>query len=277
MNDMSCTTKLLELNATGKHVCVGLDTVVSRLPGSVKGASPSERVVVFNRAIVQATADIACAFKPNIAFYEALGPDGFAVLAQTIEDVRRFAPLVPVIVDAKRADIGSSNDAYATAIFDELGADAITLHPYLGGEALAPFLNRADRMSFVLARTSNPGARELQDLKVDGRPLYEHVAEHVAQEWNARDNCGLVVGATYPRELASLRASVGSRMPFLIPGVGSQGGDVEAVVGAHRAAGSSAMVINVSRSVLYASSSDDFAEAARASAQQLHDQIAAVS
>jgi orotidine-5'-phosphate decarboxylase len=271
----TCAEELASLNGVGKHVCIGLDTDLHRIPQTVlPEGSDADRVVAFNAAIIEATASIACAYKPNAAFYEALGQEGFKALALTIAEVRRAAPGVPVIVDAKRADIGSTNQGYVAAIFDELQADAITVHPYLGREAMAPFLARADVLIFVLARTSNPGAGEFQDLLVDGLPLYRHIARAVANEWNTAGNCGLVVGATYPSELALLRKDVTTTMPLLIPGVGAQGGDLTAIVGSERSAGSASFVINVSRSVLYASSDADFADAAGAEAIRLHDEIA---
>jgi orotidine-5'-phosphate decarboxylase len=262
--------------AEGRHLVVGLDPDPGRIPEAVApGASPADRVIEFNRRIVEATADLAVAYKPNAAFYEALGAAGFHALHETIAAIRDLAPGAAVILDAKRADIGSTNAGYATAAFDTLGADAITVHPYLGGEALAPFLEREEKLVFVLARTSNPGAGELQDLIADGVPLYRHVARAVARDWNAAGNCGLVVGATYPEELRLIREDVPAAMPILIPGVGAQGGDVAAVVAANREAGSDAFLIAASRSILYASAGEDFAEAARAVALALDAEIAA--
>jgi orotidine-5'-phosphate decarboxylase len=255
---------------------VGLDSDPGRIPESVApGAPPAERVVEFNRRIVEATAEVAAAYKPNAAFYEALGEDGFYALSETIGTIRERAPGAAVILDAKRADIGSTNAGYATAAFEQLGADAITVHPYLGGEALAPFLERAEKLIFVLARTSNPGAGELQDLMADGIPLYRHVARAVAREWNSAGNCGLVVGATYPEEMRAIRDDVPATMPILIPGVGAQGGDVGATVGANVWAGSDAFLIAASRSIIYASAGEDFAEAARSAAQTLDAEIRA--
>jgi orotidine-5'-phosphate decarboxylase len=275
----SCSELLARHFAAGRHVAVGLDTDPERIPAAVAaGASPAERVVEFNRAIVAATAEIAAAYKPNAAFYEALGEDGFHVLEETIETVRERAPGAAVILDAKRADIGSTNAGYVAAAFDRLGADAITVHPYLGGEALAPFLERAEKLVFVLARTSNPGAGELQDIEDrDGVPLYRRVARAVAGEWNAAGNCGLVVGATYPEEMSAIRADIPASMPILVPGVGAQGGDVAAVVAANREAGSEAYLIAASRSVIYASAGEDFAEAARSAAQALDAEIRAAA
>jgi orotidine-5'-phosphate decarboxylase len=270
-----CAELLAAHFAGGRHLTIGLDPDPGRIPASISPAAPAaERVIAFNRGIVEATADLACAYKPNSAFYEALGEDGFHALEETIAAIRAAAPDALVILDAKRADIGSTNAGYVAAAFDRLGADAITVHPYLGGEALAPFLARADKLVFVLARTSNPGAGELQDLVTDdGLPLYRHVARAVAGGWNAAGNCGLVVGATYPEEMRAVREDVPAGMPILVPGVGAQGGDVAAVVAANRDAGSDAFIIAASRSILYASSGEDFAEAARTAAQALDAEI----
>ena len=264
--------------ASGRHLCVGLDPVLERLPASIApGGDAAERVVAFGRAVVEATAGVAAAYKPNSAFYEALGDGGFRALRETVAAIRELAPEAVVLLDAKRADIGSTNAGYATAAFEELGADAITVHPYLGGEALAPFLERAEKLVFVLARTSNPGAGEFQDLQADGLPLYRHVARAVARDWNANGNCGLVVGATYPEEMRAIREDVPPAMPFLIPGIGAQGGDLDAVVAAHRDAGSNAYLIAASRSVIYASSGADFAEAAGREAEVLDAAIRAAA
>jgi orotidine-5'-phosphate decarboxylase len=270
----SCAELLAAHFAEGRHLVVGLDPDLRRIPASLgPDAPPAERVVEFNRQIVEQTADLACAYKPNAAFYEALGADGFRALAETVAAIRESAPGTAVILDAKRADIGSTNAGYVTALFDELGADAVTVHPYLGGEALAPFLERTEKLIFVLARTSNPGAGELQDLLADGLPLYRHVARAVAGDWSSAGNCGLVVGATYPDELRAVRADVPATMPILVPGIGAQGGDVSAVVAAHRDAGSAAFLIAASRSIIYASPGDDFAGAARGAAESLDAEI----
>lgn len=270
----SCAELLAEHFAAGRHLVVGLDPDPTRIPAPVApGAAPAERVIEFNREVVEATADVAAAFKPNAAFYEALGTDGFRALSETVAAVRAHAPEAAVILDAKRADIGSTNAGYVAAAFDELGADAVTVHPYLGGEALAPFLARTEKLVFVLARTSNPGAGELQDLIADGAPLYRHVARAVARDWDAAGNCGLVVGATYPEEMRAIREDVPATMPILIPGVGAQGGDVAATVAANRDAGSDAYLIAASRSIIYASTGEDFAEAARSAAQALDAEI----
>lgn len=274
----SCAELLAGHFSARRHLAVGLDTNPQRIPKSLApAASPGERVVEFNRRIVEATAELACAYKPNSAFYEALGEDGFYALSETIGTIRERAPDAAVILDAKRADIGSTNAGYVAAAFDQLGADAITVHPYLGGEALAPFLERTEKLVFVLARTSNPGAGELQDLVADGVPIYRHVARAVAREWNSAGNCGLVVGATYPEEMRAIREDVPATMPILIPGVGAQGGDVAATVAANVEAGSNAFLVAASRSIIYASSGEDFAEAAGAAARALDAEIRAAN
>lgn len=273
----SCAELLAAHFAQGRHLTVGLDADPGRIPESVAPeAAPAERVVEFNRRVVEATADVAAAYKPNAAFYEALGEDGFYVLSETVATIRDRAPDAAVILDAKRADIGSTNAGYVAAAFDQLGADAITVHPYLGGEALAPFLERREKVIFVLARTSNPGAGELQDLEDrEGVPLFRHVARAVARDWNAAGNCGLVVGATYPDEMRAIREDIPATMPILIPGVGAQGGDVGATVAANVDAGSNAFLIAASRSIIYASSGEDFAGAAGLAAQALDAEIRA--
>lgn len=260
--------------STGNSLCVGLDPDLERLPDSARGATVRERLLAFLAPIIDATADIAGFYKPNSAFFEAYGAEGFEALADTCAHIRAAAPQCPIILDAKRGDIGTTNEGYVRMAFDVLGVDAITVHPYLGGEALQPFLDRREKGVIVLAKTSNHGSGEFQDREVDGEPLYARVARHVATEWNRNGNCGLVVGSTYPRELAHVRAIVG-RMPILMPGVGAQGADVAASVKAGRNGDGSGMIINSSRGILYASSGTDFADAARQQAQELHGAIAA--
>ena len=248
-------------------LCIGLDPQLERLP--------VPDVLTFTRAIIEATSDLVCAYKPQSAFFEAMGSEGWAALRDTI---RAVPADIPVILDVKRGDVAHTAEAYAEACFDVLGAHAVTISPYLGGDSVAPFLARPDRASFILCRTSNPGASDLQDLRVhspDGgepEPLYLRVAT-LARQWEAgRGNVGLVVGATYPHELASVRERCPD-LPLLIPGVGTQGGDLGASVAAGLDATSSGIVINASRSVIYASSGADFATAARAEAQRLRDAI----
>lgn len=272
--------------AKGNFVCVGLDSELGKIPEFAHRKSISTTIVTFNRAIVEATKDIVCAYKPNSAFYEAHGNFGWVALRDTIIDIHRVAPNVPVILDAKRADIGNTNNGYVQMAFDYLQADAITVHPYLGAEALQPFLDRADKGVIVLCRTSNPGAGEFQDEDVAGdsvpngyMPLYKYVAHRVANYWNKNGNCALVVGATYPDELAEVRKIVGGNMPILIPGVGFQQKNVplekqvEQVVLAGGNALGEGMIINSSRGIIFASKGADFAEAARRETLKLHDLI----
>jgi orotidine-5'-phosphate decarboxylase len=249
-------------------VCVGLDPEIERLPESIAGeASP---IFQFNKAVIDATADLVCAYKPQFAHYAAYEAED--QLERTIEYVHRNYPSIPVILDAKRGDVGSTAERYAIEAFERYGADAVTVNPYLGGDALEPFLKYENRGVIILCRTSNPGARDVQDLEIGSRRLYHVIAELAAQRWNTRGNCMLVVGATYPRELAEIRAITGD-MPFLVPGVGAQGGDVAQAVQNGRTAQGTGLVISSSRAILYASSGPDFATAARAATSTLRDQI----
>ncbi|GHA85299.1 orotidine 5'-phosphate decarboxylase [Lysobacter bugurensis] len=249
-------------------VCVGLDPEPGKFPA--RFLSDPDAVFAFCRDIADATADYACAFKPQIAHFAALGAED--ALARLIAHLHAVHPDVPVILDSKRGDIGSTAQHYATEAFDRYRADAVTANPYLGRDALQPFLDRADRGVVILCRTSNPGAGELQDLLVAGRPLYQHVAEKAAVKWNAHGNVALVVGATWPEQLAEVRAIVGD-VPLLVPGVGAQGGDAAAVVRNAKTADGTGLMISSSRAVLYASNGDDYAQAAAAAARTLRDEI----
>lgn len=267
--------KLERLWGRGTSVCVGLDSDFTQIPESVKSkenGGVTESMVAFNQAIVDATADLVCAYKPQIAFYEAYGVAGLSALYKTVQYIKSSYPDIPVILDAKRADIGSTNNGYVRAAFDQMGVHAITVHPYLGKEALKPFLERKDKGVIVLVRTSNAGAGEFQDLLIGEEPLYRVVARSVATSWNENGNCAVVVGATYPKELAEVREIVGN-MPILIPGIGAQGGDVEATVKAGRDNRAMGMIINSSRGIIFASKGEDFAEAARKAAEKLRDEI----
>jgi orotidine-5'-phosphate decarboxylase len=244
-------------------VCVGLDPEIGKLPERFLGLEYP--LFAFNRWIIEQTAEYAAAYKPNAAFYEARGVTGQRELELTIAYLREHDPSVVTICDAKRGDIGNTNRGYVEAVFDAMGFDAITLHPYLGREALEPFLQRADKASIILCRTSNPGAGELQDLHVEGRPLWEYIAAQVAGVWNERGNCMLVVGATYPEEMRRIR-EIAPALTFLVPGIGAQGGEAAAVVRAGLAANGLGLMISSSRGILY---SDDPASAARA----LRDEI----
>lgn len=251
-------------------VCIGLDSDIDKIPDHLKFSPNSQ--FTFNQAIIDATNDLVCAYKPNSAFYEARGVDGITDLKMTCDYLRDRYPEIPIILDAKRADIGSTNEGYAAYAFDYLGADAITLHPYLGREAMQPFLDRKDRGCIILCRTSNPGAGQFQDAIVDGEPLYLKVAKTVVNEWNKNGNCLLVVGATYPEELAKVRTIVGD-MTLLVPGIGAQGGDVEKTVKAGLNSKKAGMIINSSRGIIFASSGKDFAEKARGEAEKLNKTI----
>ncbi|HVQ44152.1 MAG TPA: orotidine-5'-phosphate decarboxylase [Candidatus Saccharimonadia bacterium] len=241
-------------------LCVGLDPGYAKLPRGVGQFA-------FNKAIIEATHDLVCAYKPNAAFYEAHGAEGIEALKQTCDYLRAEHPEIPIIFDAKRGDIGNTNAGYTEYVFEYLGADAVTVAPYMGAESLGKFLEWDDKGIIVLCRTSNPGAGEFQDLVVEGRPLYQHVAQQVADAWNTRGNCALVVGATYPEELQAVRAIVGAELPILVPGVGAQGGSVaDAVRAGLGQDGQAAMTISTSRVVI-------FADDPRAAAVDLRDEI----
>jgi len=258
---MKFTDKLLNASRKNKSwLCIGLDPDPELMPGM--------DVLQFNRAIIEATCDLVCAYKPNLAFYEALGTEGTAILEKTIKHVPGD---IAVIGDAKRGDIGNTARVYAKALFSILGFDAATVNPYLGYDSIEPFISCRDKGVFILCRTSNKGAADFQDLRTDGLPLYEAVAKK-AREWNIHGNIGLVVGATYPEELKRVR-SMCPDMPLLIPGVGAQGGDLASAVGYGVDARGEKAIINVSRQILYASKEKNFALAARNVAEKLRNQI----
>lgn len=251
------------VDAVNSLVCVGLDSDYKRLPDSSKHYEYAQ--FAFNRSIIEQTHRYVSAYKANIAFYEARAARGLIALRLTMEYLQSQHPDILTICDAKRGDIDSTSAAYAAAVFDWLGFDAVTLNPYLGRDALRPFLERADRACIVLCRTSNPGAGDLQDLPVNGQPLWQIVAEKVRSEWNNHGNCMLVMGATYPDELRQARSIVGE-MTLLVPGVGAQGGDIAEVVNAGLNQAKRGLIINSSRGIIFA---DDPAAAAR----DLRDQI----
>ena len=256
-------------DARDSLLCVGLDPEPEKFPASIRALSLP--VFEFNKRIVDATAEFACCFKPQFAHYAALGAED--QLLATIRYIHERHPGLPVILDSKRGDIGSTAEKYAQESFVRYGADAVTVNPYLGFDSVEPYLKWQDRGVIILCRTSNAGARDFQDLEVDGRKLYRHVAERVVQRWNGAGNCLLVVGATYPAELAEVRSVVGTQVPFLVPGIGAQGGDVEAAVKAGRTPDGRGLLVNSSRGILYAGKGDDFADAARAAARTLRDEI----
>ncbi|EIM04812.1 MULTISPECIES: orotidine-5'-phosphate decarboxylase [Rhodanobacter] len=249
-------------------VCVGLDPEPAKFPAQLRDAP--DAVFDFCRAIVDATADLVCAFKPQIAHFAALRAED--TLERLIAHIHAEHPGVPVILDAKRGDIGSTAQHYAREAFERYQADAVTLNPYLGRDSIQPFLDRADKGVILLCRTSNPGGADFQALDCGGQPLYLRVAETVAREWNGHGNCALVTGATWPQELGKVRAVVGE-MPLLVPGIGAQGGDVEAVLRHGRNADGTGLLISSSRAILYAGHGEGFAAAARAAASELRDTI----
>lgn len=261
---------------TSSRVCVGLDPDPARFPEGV--ANDAAGTEAFLKGIVDATADLAAAYKPNSAFFEALGGDGHRVLRAVVDHAHDVSDAI-VILDVKRGDIGNTATAYAKAAFEGLDADAVTVAPYMGRDSVAPFADDPARGVFVLARTSNPGAKDLQDLPVQTpeggtEPLWLQVARRI-REWDAHGNLGLVAGATWPDDVRTLRTVVGDGVPFLLPGVGAQGGDVAAAVAAARDADGGAFVINAGRSILYASAGADWQEAAAAATRSLRDAIEA--
>ena len=254
-------------------VCVGLDPTPAKFPEHLRG--DDDAVFSFCAAIVDATADLVCAYKPQIAHFAALRAEGS--LERLIAHIHDRHPGIPVILDAKRGDIGSTAQHYASEAFDRYRADAVTLNPYLGRDSVQPFLDRADKGVIILCHTSNPGASDIQDVLVTDKgaaplPLYQHLAARIARDWNANGNCVLVVGATWPEQLGEVRALVGS-MPLLVPGVGTQGGEVEVVVRQGGTPTGDGLMISSSRAILYASRGADFSRAARDATVELRNAI----
>ena len=256
--------------ANNSLLCVGLDPDLAKLPAELRDLP--DGITTFCTRIVDATADLACAFKPQIAYFAALGAE------KQLEDICRYVrenyPHIPLILDAKRGDIGATATQYAREAFERYGADAVTVNPYMGEDSLDPYLAWKDRGVIILCRTSNPGGSDLQFLDTDGVPLYQRVARLVAEKWNKNGQCALVVGATFPEELAQVRAIVGD-MPLLVPGIGAQGGDIAATVGAGQTANGMGMMISSSRAIIYATpqAGEDFADAARRVAIETRDAI----
>ncbi|PRC92556.1 orotidine-5'-phosphate decarboxylase [Solimicrobium silvestre] len=250
-------------------LCVGLDPDLAKLPAQFQ--TQPDGIFEFCGAIIDATADLACSFKPQIAYFSALRaePQLEAICAY----LRENYPHLPIILDAKRGDIGATAEQYAREAFERYGADAVTVNPYMGFDSVAPYLEWQDKGCIVLCRTSNAGGSDLQFLQVNGRPLYQHVADLVANKWNRNGQCSLVVGATFPEEIKQVRHIVGE-MPLLVPGIGAQGGDIAATVAAGKTA-TGGMMINSSRAILFAKTLDgeDFKQAARRVAQQTRDEI----
>lgn len=257
----------------GHVVCVGLDSELGKIPLFVRlGCDVEEAIVAFNKAIVTDTHDCVSAYKPQAAFYEWHGDAGMRALKRTVEFIHLLAPDVPVILDAKRADIGNTNRGYVVSIFDEMNFDAVTVNPYLGVGALQPFLDREEKGVIILCRTSNPESDEFQMLMVDGVPLYQIVARNVAEKWNKKGNCCLVMGATFPNEAMEVRKIVGD-MTFLVPGLGAQQGDVMQTVRSTVNSHEQGAIFNSSRGIIFASNDSDFAAAARQATLDLDAQI----
>jgi len=262
---MSFRLKLTQAATKNRSLlCVGLDPDPSRIP--------SDNIAHYLCAVVDATSDLVCAFKPNLAFYEQYGEAGYAALRAVLKAIPKD---IPVIADSKRGDIGHTAEAYARAIFDELGFDASTVNPYGGRDSVQPFAKYAEKGVLIWCRSSNPSAEDIQDLPVgeDGTPLYQVIAR-LANEWNTSGNIGIVAGATYPDQLAVLRGICPS-MPILVPGVGAQAGDLESSVRAGLDAEGAGIIVNASRAVLYAADGHDFAKAARRRAEELRAAIEA--
>ena len=255
-------------------LCVGLDPDAGKLPAHLQ--DKPDGILLFCKAIVDATADAACAFKPQIAYFAALRAED--QLEEICSYVRAAYPHIPLVLDAKRGDIGATAEQYAREAFERYRADAVTLNPYMGFDSIQPYLEWKDRGAIILCRTSNPGGSDLQFLTVEGKPLYQHVASLVADKWNTNGQCGLVVGATFPQELKEVRKMVGD-MPLLVPGIGAQGGDIAATVAAGCTSARTGMMINSSRAILYAKANEkageDFAQAARRVAMETRDAIRA--
>ncbi len=268
---MTFTEKLAAAWARNNSLlCVGLDPDIAKFPAPLQGRQ--DAILDFCKGIVDATADLACAFKPQIAYFAALRAE--AQLEELCAWLRATHPQISVVLDAKRGDIGATAEQYAREAFERYGADAVTVNPYMGFDSVQPYLEWKDRGVIVLCRTSNPGGSDLQFLTADGVPVYQHVARMVAEKWNTNGQCGLVVGATFPQELAEVRRIVGHK-PLLVPGVGAQGGDVEATVKAGRTGAGTGMMINSSRAILYAKpvGGESWTEAARRVALETREAI----
>ena len=250
------------------QLCVGLDPDPAKFPAHLKGRD--DAIFEFCKSIVDATADLVCSFKPQIAYFAARRAED--QLEALIAHIHERHPGIPVILDAKRGDIGSTAEQYAVEAFERFRADAVTVNPYMGRDSVEPYLAFPDKGVILLCRTSNAGGSDLQFLDIGGEKLYERVARLAAEQWNTTGQIGLVVGATFPAEIARVRAIVGE-MPLLVPGIGAQGGDIEATVKAGRTAAGTGLMINSSRAILYAGKGEDYASAARLAARETRDAI----
>ncbi|MGD1044566.1 MAG: orotidine-5'-phosphate decarboxylase [Bacteroidota bacterium] len=264
---MSFTERLRQVQIRQNSLlCIGLDVDMEIIPAHLQAME--NPALEFNRQIVEATHDLVCAYKPNLAFYEAMGESGISTLRETLKLIPKS---VLTLGDGKRGDIGNTAERYAKSLFDDFGFDAITVNPYMGFDSVEPFLKNPDKGVFILALTSNPGSKDFQRLKVGKKPLYEKVV-HAAKKWNTFQNISLVVGATHPKELQRIRKIVPD-MPILIPGIGKQGGDLKSAIRYGCNKHGQLAIINASRSVIYASSGKDFAEAARAEAKKMLEEM----
>ncbi len=259
-------TKVIKKNDS--LLCIGLDIDKDKIPAYLfkKEKTP---YLNFNKKIIDTTKDLVCGYKLNLAFYEVLGLRGYKILQQTIEYI---PDNLLVILDGKRNDIGNTAKKYAESIFETLGADATTVNPYLGFDGIKPFIDYKEKCSFILCRTSNPSAKDFQDLKTNNKKLYEKVAENI-KKWNLYNNCGAVIGATYPEEMKDIRNIIGYEIPLLIPGIGKQGGDLKKTVIYGSGKNSSKAIIVSARSIIFAGSNKNFATKSREKAQELKNQI----
>lgn len=251
-------------------LCIGLDPVMEKLPEQFLHLV--HPFFAFNKTIIDTTYDLVCSYKPNSAFYEAYGAKGIEELKKTCDYIRTTYPEIPIILDAKRGDIGSTNEGYVSYAFDYLQVDAITLNPYLGKEAIKPFLQKKEKGCIILCKTSNPGAKEFQNVKIGDEPLYKKIAKKIIADWNTNSNCLLVIGATYPKELAEIR-SLTQTMTFLVPGVGTQGGDVKKTIRAGLNEKKSGMIINASRAIIFSGKGKNFAKIVRQKTLELQKSI----
>lgn len=251
-------------------LCIGLDSDLEKIPESL--LSRKHPQYTFNKAIIDNTYDLISSYKLNTAFYEARGAEGIEDLKLTFEYLKKKYPEIPTILDAKRADIDNTNKGYSTFAFDYLGADAITLHPYLGQEALRPFLERKDQGNIILVKTSNKSGGEMQNLLVNNEPLYKHLARMIVKDWNWNNNCLMVVGATYPKELSELRG-IAPSMTFLVPGIGAQGGDLENTLKAGLTKNKKGLIIHSARGIIFSGKDKFFADSARSEAIKLKNRI----
>ncbi|HLF67312.1 MAG TPA: orotidine-5'-phosphate decarboxylase [Gammaproteobacteria bacterium] len=269
MSALSFTQKIAQATAHSQSLlCIGLDPDVTKFPEAV--LREEWPIFTFNRAIIDMTHDLVCAYKPQIAFYHAQRAED--QLEMTIQYLKEHYPHIPVILDAKRGDVGSTAQQYALEAFERYQADAVTVNPYLGLDALQPFLDYKEKGIIILCHTSNKGSKDVQELHVNDIFLYEKVAELAARQWNYNQNIGLVIGGTYPQALAKIRAVIGD-MPLLVPGVGAQGAAIEPIVTHGKTPDGGGLIISASRSILYASHHHDFAKAARNAALLLRDEI----